>query len=215
MLFLGLSQYLELAAAIIGTIYYKKYSHTFLKYFLFLLWLVVGVEFSIWFLRQHYDQAFQNALVYNILTYIQFSYFFLLYYKIIKKKVYRKIVFALLILFAVSVALSLILNAGDVTSHFQSDTFTFGAAMLDITIGLFLVEILNSDKVLYFKKYLMFWISIGLVLYYTAIVPYFISLKFLPAFRSSDVWSFIIFTLNLMMYGSFIIGFIVSRKLED
>lgn len=213
---LGLIKYLELVAAITGTVFYKKYSHTFLRYFLLLLWLVVGIEFAMWALKHLNDFRFRNKFIYNVLTSVQYIYFFMLYYKNIKTPAYRKWVFYFLISFVVAVTINFIwIQKLMATAPFHSHTFTLGAIFLIVSIGLFFVEILNSEKVLYFQRYLMFWISVGLVLYYTTIIPYIISINFIPEFLSNDSWSFIIFTLNLMMYGCFTVGFIVSRKFSE
>ncbi|GAA0894780.1 hypothetical protein GCM10009122_44610 [Fulvivirga kasyanovii] len=211
----GLIKFLELSSAIIGSIYYKKYSHTFLRYFLFLLWLITGVEFTMWFLKI-YEVSIQNNFVYNLLTSVQYIYLLLLYHRTVKSKKYKLWILAFLIIFLISITINFVwLDKLMTTSAFSSYTFTMGAVFLIASIGLFLVEILNTEKVLYFQKYLMFWISAGLAFYYTAIIPYIISLNFLPAFRSTGTWTFIIFTLNLVMYGCFCVGFIVSKKLAD
>jgi hypothetical protein len=99
-----------------------------------------------------------------------------------------------------------------VTAVFHSYTFTVGAIFLIITIGLFLIEILNTEKVLYFKRYLMFWISMGLLVFYTGIIPFVISLNLLPAMLSTDSLMIIFITLNFLMYSCFTLGFILSHK---
>lgn len=212
---LGLIKFLELLTVIIGSIYYKKYSHTFLRYFLFLLGLVTGVEFVMWYLKNN-GVSIQNNFVYSLLTSVQYIYFLLLYYRTVQSKRYKAWILAFLVIFVTSVTINFLwIEKLMTTSPFHSYTFTMGAVFLIATIGMFLVEILNTEKVVYFQKYLMFWISAGLALYYTAIIPYIISLHFLPAFRASDTWTFIIFTLNLIMYGCFSFGFIISKKLSD
>jgi hypothetical protein len=87
--------------------------------------------------------------------------------------------------------------------------------LLIVTIGLFLVEILNTEKVLYFKRYLMFWISVGLFVFYTGIIPFVLSLNLLPALLSSDSLAINFFTLNVVMYTCFTIGFILSRPYSN
>jgi len=212
---LGLMKFIELLTAIIGSVYYNKYKHTFLKYFLYLLWLVVGVEFSMWALK-YFEIRSQNNFVYNVLTSVQYIYFFLLYQKTIKTKSYKRLISYFLIIFIAAITINFLwIQKLMATSPFHSYTFTLGALLLITSIGLFFVEVLNSEKVLYFKRYLMFWVSVGLVLFYTSIIPYIISLNFLPDFRTSSTWFTIIFVINLVMYGCFSIGFIVSKKLSD
>lgn len=207
--------FLEFLAAVVGTVYYKKYADSFLKYLIYLLWLVAVTEFTMWALR-HYQIRFQNNFLYNAICSVQYVYFFLLYYKTIKTKRYRKWVLAFLITFIVAIAVNFIwFQKLTVTVAFYSNTFTLGAIFLIITIGLFFAEILNTEKVLYFKRYLIFWISIGLVVFYTGILPFVIYLKLLPDILSTDSLTIMFFILNLFMYGCFIVGFILSRKYSD
>lgn len=211
----GLIKYLEIITAITGSLYYKKYSHSYVKYFLFIIWFIALIEFVISLLKS-YNIWFQNNFIYNIVTSAQYVYFFLLYRKTIKTTKYRKLVFGFLIIFILSVVVNFLwIQKLTVTAAFHSYTFTLGAILLIITIGLFLFEILNSEKVLYFKRYLMFWISIGLFVFYTGIIPFVISLNLLPSLLSSDSLTIIFFALNLAMYSCFTIGFIVSHNYTD
>jgi hypothetical protein len=208
---LALIKYLELATGIVGLLYFKKYSNTFLRYFLYMLWVVIVVEFTISFLKQHYEIK-PNHFIYNVLTSVQYVYYYLLYYKMLRDPVYRKWVKGFLIIFVVSVVINFVqFQKLDVTTTFHSHTFTIGAILLIATIGFFLIEILNNEKVLYFKRYLMFWISIGLFVFYTGIIPFVLSLNFLPALLSWDTLAINFFTLNFVMYACFTIGFILSR----
>jgi hypothetical protein len=140
-------------------------------------------------------------------------YFFLLYYKSMKTQSYRKVVLGFLIVFVLSVIVNFLwLQPLNLTSAFSSYTFTIGAILLIVTIGLFLVEILNTEMVLYFKRYLMFWISMGLLVFYTGIIPFVLSLNLMPELLSTDSLAIIFFSLNLVMYACFTVGFILSHK---
>jgi hypothetical protein len=211
----GLIKYFELVTGIVGILCYKKYSNTFLRYFLYVLWLVILVEFTVSILKRHYGIS-PNNFVYNVLTSVQYVYYFLLYYKIISIDKYKRWVKGFLITFIVSVVINFVwFQKLHVTAAFHSYTFTFGAILLIVTIGLFLVEILNTEKVLYFKRYLMFWISVGLFVFYTGIIPFVLSLNLLPALLSSDSLAINFFTLNVVMYTCFTIGFILSRPYSN
>lgn len=208
---LALIKYLELITGVVGLICFKKYSNTFLKYFLYVLWLVILVEFTISILKHNYEIK-PNHFIYNVLTSLQYVYYFMLYYRMISKPAYKKWVKGFLIVFIASVIVNFLwFQKLDVTAAFHSYTFTVGAILLIVTIGLFLVEILYSEKVLYFKRYLMFWISVGLFVFYTGIIPFVLSINFLPALLSSDSLAINFFTLNFLMYTCFTVGFILSR----
>ena len=207
--------YAEVLTAIIGSIFYKKYNSSFLKYFLYLLWFVVAVELTILGFKNA-GIRFQNNFIYNIVTTIQYVYFFLLYIRTMKTPRYKKWVRYMFIIFLVSITINFtwIQKLGP-EAIFHSHTFVIGAILLIISISLFLVEILNSEKVLYFQRYLSFWISIGLFIYYTGIIPYTLGLNFFTTLLSTDSLSVIFFALNMAMYSCFITGFILSKKYTD
>jgi hypothetical protein len=205
----GLIKYFELITVVVGTLYYKKYSTTYLKYFLYLMWFVVLVEFSISVLKNN-DIIVRNNFIYNVISSLQYIYFFTLYARTIK---YKKWVHFFLIIYIVAIAVNFLwFQKLTTTSTFHSFTFSLGAILLIVTIGLFFIEILNSEKVLYFTRYLMFWISIGLFVFYTGVIPLFVTIRFLPTLLRSDSFLTIFFTLNLVMYSCFTIGFILSNK---
>jgi hypothetical protein len=215
MTLLGSIKYLELVTVLIATAYYQKFFNSYLKYFLFLMWFVTVVEFVIAGLK-FFDMGFQNQFVYNIVTSIQFVYYFSLYHKTIKTARYKKWIQYFLSVFTASVVVNfLFFQKLTITAPFHSYTYTLGAILLIITIGLFLTEILNSEKILFFQRYLMFWISIGLLLFHTGIIPFIISFNFFPAMLSSDSLSIIFFTLNFVMYSCLTIGFAWSQKYSD
>lgn len=185
--------YLELITALVGLFYYRKYSGSYLKYFLYLLWLVILIEAVMSLLKINYSHL-RNNFIYNVLTTLQYVYYFLLYYHTMKTRTYKKWVLAFMFVFVVSVLINFIwVQPLTVTAAFHSYTFTIGAILLIITIGLFLVEILNTEKVLYFQRYLLFWISIGLIIFYAGIIPYIIALNFLPRLLSSGSMTIIFF----------------------
>lgn len=207
--------FLELLTVVVGTIYYKKYASSFLRYFLYWLWLVTLIEFTIWGLKQG-GISFQNLYIYNMLNSIQYTYLFLLYYKTMKTPRFKKVVLGILITFLLAVIINFVwLQGVTVTASFHSYTYILGAAMLIVVISLFMVEILNSEKVLYFKRHLIFWTSVGLFLFHAGIIPFAISVNFAPALLNLKHLAGILFALNLPMYSCFIIGFIMSDKYID
>ncbi len=207
---------IESITLIVGIITFKKYRDSYLKYFLFLLAFVVVLEYGVLGLKKIYGSDFQNHFIYNISTSIQHIYYFTLYYRVLYNDRYKKLVRGFLILFLVSIVFNFaFIQKLTVDGPFHSYTFTLGAVLLIVSIGLFFAEMLKSDRILKFRSYLMFWISIGLFVFYTAIIPVILSVNFLPMGIEPKMLRAILFALNLMMYGCFSIGFIVSNKYVD
>jgi hypothetical protein len=206
-----LIQILEFITAAVATVFFRKYAGSFLKYFLIMLWVVVIMETIIWVLKRN-GIILQNNFLYNVFTSLQYAFYFLLYYNTLRTATYKKWILGFLISFVFAVVINFVwIQPLTITAAFHSITFSLGAILLIITIGLFLIEILNTEKVLYFTKYLMFWISMGLLIFYAGIIPFIISLNLLPAMMSGDNLTIVFFALNSLMYSCFTIGFIISH----
>ncbi|WP_165605831.1 hypothetical protein [Flavivirga aquatica] len=81
-----------------------------------------------------------------------------------------------------------------------------------MAIAFYFTEILNTNKVLYVDKNLLFWISIGLLLYHIGKIPTRIMRNYyeeIPNFENIFIAESI---LSIIMNICFIIGFICSEK---
>jgi len=92
---------------------------------------------------------------------------------------------------------------------FQSYSSIYFGFFVVIAIVSYFVESLNSDKVLYAKKSVLFWVSLGLLLFQVGIIPINI---FGELFNFSGIYDYILLTLNFILYGCMIIGFMVSER---
>ena len=96
--------------------------------------------------------------------------------------------------------------------EFQSIPYIIAALFTIITILLYFREILNSEKVLYTNKNLLFWIGIGLLLYFVGNIPFRILRNYYEYLTDATILFLINFTLTIVMNTCFIIGFIWSDK---
>jgi hypothetical protein len=89
-------------------------------------------------------------------------------------------------------------------------TFICGAFIIIISSLLYFSELLKSDKILYLKSELGFWIAIGLLLFNVGFVPIEI---FKDTFNSiSETRIVITICLNIILYTCYSLGFIWVRK---
>jgi len=89
----------------------------------------------------------------------------------------------------------------------------FVAIMLIITVILFLIEIVNNERIIfYIKKSFAFWISVGSLLFFIGVIPIIIIASFL---NFDGIFDSILAGLNFIMYGSIILGFLWSDKNYD
>ena len=149
-LLMRIGAFVELIAVIIGTIYFYKYKKTALKYILFLFWYtVINDLLGVFYLRGGIITDY-NAIIYNIYNVINFTYLFLLYRYYIQNKTHKKAILFFSIIYLVSFTIN-----GFFENYFiehQRFPYIIAAIFLVITISLYFIEILNSQKVLNAKK---------------------------------------------------------------
>lgn len=201
----GYSQYLELVAAVIGTLNYRKFKHEKLKYVLLLLWYVAlndffaGISYP-WF-------KIPNYIPYNIFYLVYFGFFIWWYSELIKSKLLRRIMLALLFIFVIFwLGNALFL---DFTSNFLSYTYVLGTIFLTISIGLYLSEMLNTEEVvLNVSKSPYFWVAFGTLLFCVVYLPFELFQGFFEK-NDPNLWTTVLFILNVIQYSCIALAFIV------
>lgn len=201
--------YIELASAIVGSIFFYKYKHTFLKYFLLILWYTIINEVISYFLHENYMLR-NNSLLYNIYHLVNFTFLLLLFKRYIKSSTYKKWISLFIMLYVFSLFLNLIWQ--NYLTEIQTLPFILGAVFIIISITFYFLEILRTNKVLYVSKNLLFWISIGLLLYFVGKIPTRIIRNYwedISYYKDIFIAEYI---LSIVMNICFIIGFICSKK---
>ena len=211
----------ELLAAIIGTIYFYKYKHTHLKYFLYILWHIVLTEFTGWY-SSHYDVLgffdetgrHYNLWMYNLMYFIYFPVILWMYSKSIKRLVFVKWI-KLFILFYVLISIINWLFIQDFRYEWSELPDVAGTLFLAISIIFYFIELLKSDKIITYHKKLLFWISVGLLIFHTGTLPFTIKITGYALLDGIHNLFLIVWILAIIMYLLFAFGFIWSDKEED
>lgn len=172
---------------------------------------------------------------YNLLYYafVVYPYLYLFYIWIFKKSAtksqYKKIYNVAFILFFVSYIflgnvyfdeIIGILKSGN-TNSIDSSAISFDIyfanntiVILFIVIITYFYELISSSKILYFYQDLQFWVCLGLIIFELFTFPYSTFKFFL--FKNSPYLGMVMFyiekTLCVLMYVSFITGFICMKK---
>ncbi|WP_299888508.1 hypothetical protein [uncultured Lacinutrix sp.] len=204
-------KYIELITAIVGSIYYYKYKHTFLKYFLIVLWYVTINGFLGRFLFENYILR-NNTIIYNIYHFINFSFLLFLFKTYIKNEKQKLWIVGFIITYIISIGIDSIFFR-DYLLKIQVIPFIIGGLFIIISIVFYFLEILNTNKVLYVSKNLLFWISIGLLLYFVGKI----STRIIRNYYWKDISFYneilvVEFILSIVMNICFITGFICSKK---
>mgnify|MGYP006325660507 CR=1 FL=1 len=203
---------------------YSKYYDTPLKFlpvvllYTFLTELLGEIvadstKFNLSFQNKYSDY---NIVIYNIYNVVFFLYFYYVFRCYIKKEEHRKfITIASGIFLVISLVNPFLQNF---VIEPQLYTYVFGAVILICCIILYFIELLGSPRILYVKGDLLFWISIGLLLFYVGYIPIKLT-RYFFAIENVDVYMNlrrVHLLLIIIMYGSFITGFLwMKRRLRD
>ena len=203
-----LSKYLALAVLIFGLYSYKNYSNTKAKYFIFsILYAVltefIGSNFHNWF-------GIVNYAVYNVFIIIQLTFFLWWFQHIIESQKRKNIIKIFIGLYLVYSVVNMCYLQDFILGN-QTYTYAVGVIFLLIAIGFYFVETFNKDSVLNITDSILFWFTLGVLLFYGTFMPFLFASKL---FLLGDKWilSLVTFLLNVIMYTCFAVGFYKSYK---
>ncbi len=201
--------YITIAATIVGLFYYKKLPNKKAKSLLALIFIsflseFIGRYFYPWF-------GLKNYIVINLYILIALSSYIILLGALLKNKLNKRISSVLLLLANVSFIINMI-YLQDIFSEMLGYFYAFGTTSVLILSSLYFVEMFNSNKVLHYRKSIYFWYVLGILLFYVPFLPFLVASKMFLFKDLGSLFSIVLFVLNLLMYGSFIIGFIWSQK---
>ena len=214
----GSIKYSVLIAVITGTIYYYKYKHTYLKYFLLLLWYIAFTEFfgdyilnnDILIYTDENGKKY-NLWIVNLLYTIFFPVIFYIYLKEIKNNKYRLWIKIFLIGYLIISVMNWYILQNFLT-EWSELPFIIGSFSTMVTIIFYFIELLKSDKVAIFHRTLLFWISVGLLLFHAGSIPFTIKINGYALIPGTHQLFLIMYVLAIIMYSTFTFGFIWSKK---
>ena len=211
-------KYLELISAIVGTIYFYKYKNTALKYFLYLLWYITITEFFGMYIRKtgHLAYIDENGLIYNkwlynIMHLVLFNTIYIIYYKNLKTIKFKKMLRVFVFIFSTAYLFNWIFLQNFIKESAVMPRI-LGSVFLITSVIFFFIELLRSEKVLVFHRMLLFWISVGLLIFYTGTIPFILKKNGYMLIPGIHKLFLIVYLLGNTMYLTFTFGFIWSKK---
>ena len=195
-------------AVVTAILFYGKYKHTALKYFVWILIYNLINEVSA---KYVYYWLETNVVMFNVYNTIFFLYFFYVFYNFVKSKTYKKWIVYSTWLFIITT----VINIFTVNAYFDNLMISYitGACFIIFCIILYFIEILSDSRVLHIKEDLLFWISIGLLLFYVGYIPIKLSRQFFADLNDIFVTLYNVQRiLIIIMYSCFIIGFVWTKK---
>lgn len=200
---------LEGLAAFIAILFYRKYKHTSLRFFSLILVYVFLNEVTAGMIHRYLGSKIN--LLYTIYNIIFFLFFYYVFWNFVKKPNFRK----LIKIAAIVYILACIINPfyQDFIIRPQLFAYVVGACLLIFCIILYYIEILSTSRILLINQELLFWISIGLLLFYVGYLP----IKLTRHYSATDANEFVTLIvvqliLTIIMNGCFIFGFLWTKK---
>ena len=201
---------------IIASTHYKKYFDTALKYFPILIAYTFFNELLGWAIKHYNDYqivfiqkfSYYNILIYHIYYYIFFIYFLSVYISVFKNEQLKKWGRIGILLFIItSIANAIYLNP---LLKPQIFSFVCGSILLISSTVIHLIQLIRESDSRKPKFNLLFWTSLGLLIYHVFYLP-------LKILRHYDIYTYLKFqnlhiALIFLMYILFCIGFILGKR---
>ena len=157
--------FLEFAAAATGFAFWKKIKDTYWKWFpVYLLVIAISESIGVYFSYglKNYNL---NGILYNYLVMpLEFLFFIWLFGKYFESQNERRWVIGGAIIYSISWIIEILFLKREAT-WFMSLSFTIGNIVLLVLVILFLIRLVNSEKILHFKRSMMFWVALGVLIF--------------------------------------------------
>lgn len=202
--------FFELAACITGFLFWNKVRNTYWKWFPVYLAIIVVIELTgEYFLYIHRDLAINVAIYRYIGLPFEFLFIFWLFYQYAKPRKWP------LLLAAIYVVVWILdqVYFSKMNLYFDSFSYTIGNALLLICLFIFFIRFSNSNAILHYRSSMLFWVSLGLLIFYVGTLPFYgMRTTLYREYRSLFyVYWYIQFFLNYCMYSLFMVAFIWGR----
>lgn len=200
----------ECIAALIGLFFLFSYkAKGLLKWFsIFLIYIfindIIGYNTRHWFPNSN------NLILYNISTSITFLFLFFIYHQYTKEKTSKHFIMYFTILYIITLFISG--SYENYLNQLQSIPFLLGAFLLMTSIIFYFAELLKSEQIQESTKDLLFWISVGLLIYYVGKMPFRIVRDYYANHNDFSTLFILNSIFTIIMNGCFITGFLIHKK---
>ncbi len=194
---------------IVAIVKYPLYKDTPLKYLPIIFFLTAAIEYIGSFIK--FDYKLVNLFIYNTYYLLYFTFFFYVFMKMIDDYKFIKLIKIGIAIFWLFFIYDLVFTG--ITKFSFILTYIAGAGLLVLCIILYYISVLQSSLVLVVKNDLLFWISVGLFLFYIGYIP----IKIIKTwfYQADDFFVFLLliqYSLITIMYLFFLTGFLWMKK---
>lgn len=198
----------QVLVAVIALLFYKKYKDTPLKY-LYIIFLYGAVNEMVGSFVGNY--LGYNAFLYNIYNTLFFFYFYYVFLQYVQKTNHKNWIFLCFVIFTVACLVNPFFES--YITRPQLFAYIVGACLLIFCIILYFIEVLTTSKILHINQDLLFWVSVGLLLFYVGYLPIKITRLFFADKQNLLLTiKAVQLLLIIIMNSCFIIGFLWMKK---
>ena len=193
--------YIEIVSLILSIMFVKSFKSKHYYFFIIYLFFAIVADGLGGYFAEN-----GNFWVFNMYTFFEYSSVAGIYYFLNSKSFSKKVVFYASIIFYGIYAISFIYKP------LQSYTVIILHFFVVPFLFLYLQELLNSEKIINYKKQLFFWITVGLLLYYFGTLP-FVTMSFIGRLQNRILF-IVPAILVVIMHFIFIVNLIWLRKVR-
>jgi len=204
--------WIEIFAFLLCLIQFRKIKASILKWFLPFLLLTNIVEWGNYFKWYNYHHT--NNWIFNIFNPIEFCFYGFLYYQTLLSKSGRNNVFYCCLFILITYLVNILFIQGFL--YFDSYSYLVGCLVMVYFSYLYFVEKIKSVEQINITKTPLFWISVGLLFFYSgefilfSFFQYFLSINDFESFL--PVFHFFSAILNAILYLCISISFFYTPK---
>jgi hypothetical protein len=202
--------FIELICFLTGIIYCKKIKNTLWVWFVVYLGFIVCGEFATNYLHyyaHHGDKV--NKIENYLIIPLEFLFLYWLYYKHAKSLRSKLLIIVCSLIYIGSFIADQYFFQGK-KFIFDSFSYCMGNMLLLVVIISFFTSFSKTDEILHYQSSMIFWVSLGAIVFYLGTMPYFGLIHLLyDKYRTIfNYYTYLMFAFNWLMYLLFIIGFI-------
>jgi hypothetical protein len=207
-IFYNLIPYTELLCMLFGFFHFKKLKNTYWKWFVYYMVFITIVEFFSLYYLKYFPYLRKYYFDFFVIP-IEFLFLYWLYAKksLQNEKLYKVSCVIYLVFYCLHL---FILDSVRIVS---SMSYTVGIFLLAIMVYLEFVKQIKSDEILNYQNNKMFYINVGVLLFYIGTLPFFAFDKILYE-NNKELWNnyftFFLISVNVM-YILFIASFVWGK----
>jgi hypothetical protein len=204
--------YVLLAATVTGIFVYRKIQPPLLKWFVPFLILTVIVEAIGTVTSWH---KITNLWIFNFFTCFEFLFYSYIYLHLIKAPKWKKAIQYALVIYPILFLTNIFFVEG--FFRFHTITYRIGSVMVVCWCYLYFRQFMQSPGYTSVLRNPVFWISTGLLFFYTGFFFYMSAgyiLLYTKLRVNRIIWEVISGTLNTLLYGCFLISFLCQVSMK-